>query len=376
MKKVLFIGPIGGYYGRDVEVNLVAQSLHNDFELAFFSTGQWQKKSSAIKGISNPKYSSLNSKLFKNPILYFFSLLSWIYNGFKIKVNNCLHNKINSKLIKKFKWDIVILKQQIQKHDIVFCFVQLSSSYLKEIIEISKKHNNKIIVRTTGTVYHLPLEKDTIKKVDLFLHHSNFNKNQLQKYIDHNYKIIDQSTGLESKLLKINPISTHRELVFGFLGRYDHVKGIDEIIEVAAELNIKLILAGDGMKKKHLNSKIINSSNITELGKLTYPEIDIFYQSIDIFLINSKHETGPLTGLEAMCSARFIISRKVGAMPKRLDNNPNKWIKSSLKAAIEEILRWDKQKISDIAMENRRIYMNNYRLHHIQKEYLQAIKSL
>lgn len=376
MKKVLFIGPIGGFYGRDIEVNLAAKSLFKEFEIVFFSTGHWQKNTTAINGISSPVYSSLDFELNKKPIIKLFTFLSWTYNRFKTKKIDYIKNKVNKKIIKKLKWDIKILEEQIAKCDTVFCFVQLSSNYLKDIIEISSKNNNNIIIRTTGTIYNLPLEINILEKVDLFIHHSIYNKNQLQKYINHKHKIIDQGCSLENKLLKINTINIDKELVFGFLGRYTNVKGIVEIIEVASDLNIKLVLAGDGFNKKELLKNIKSSSNIIDLGKLNYNEIYKFYNLIDVFLINSEHETGPLTGLEAMCAARFVISRKVGAMPKRLESNPNKWINSSLKAAVEEVLRWDKQKISDIANENRRIYMKNYRLHHIQKEYLKAIKSL
>ena len=63
MKRVLITGPIGGHYGRDIEVNLVAKSLYNHFELNFFSTGSWQNDSSAIRDLKKPKYSSLNFQL-------------------------------------------------------------------------------------------------------------------------------------------------------------------------------------------------------------------------------------------------------------------------------------------------------------------------
>lgn len=375
-KKVLFIGPIGGIYGRDVEVNLVAKSLMNEFDLAFFSTCYWQKNSTATKGISKPVYSSLALNLTKNPILYFFSRVSWVYNGFKTKYHNCLYNKINRRLIRKYEWDIKIMKQHIKKCDVVICFVQLGSKYLENIIEISKSNNIKIIIRPTGTIYDFPLEKNTLEKVDLFIHHSTFNKNRLKVYLDHPYKIIDQASGIEKKLLKIKPIKDNNELVFGFLGRYSDVKGIDEIVNVAEKLNIKLILAGDGIKKKVLLSKITNSPNITDLGQLNYTDVHKFFEKIDIFIINSKHETGPLTGVEAMCAARFIISREVGAMPKRLKSNTNKWIKSNLKTSIEDVLKWDKQKIINIGNENRKTYMTCYSLSHLQKKYLQAVKSV
>ncbi len=376
MKRVLITGPIGGHYGRDIEVNLVAKSLYNHFELNFFSTGSWQNDSSAIRDLKKPKYSSLNFQLLKNPIVFFFTCISWIYNGFKTQFNDCIYNKINKLFIKKYKWDEKILKSQIKQIDLVICFVQLSSKYLDELIYFSNTLNKRIVVRTTGTIQNTSLKLKTLENVDLFIHHSASNKNLLERHMSHRFKIIDQCTLLEEKLLSVSPLKDKDELVFGFLGRYNEIKGIDEIIKVAIELDLKLIIAGDGELKKAIKTKIENISNITDLGHLDYNSISNFFELIDIFIINSKHETGPLSGLEAMCAGRFIISRKVGAMPKRLENNNNQWIESNLKNSIHDVLKLDRKKIIKIGAENRKIYIDNYNLKHIQKEYLLAVKSL
>lgn len=376
MKKILFTGPIGGVYGRDIEANLVAKVLENHFELIFFSTGELSKNPVCIQEIKNAKIASLKQKLLRNPILLIFSVISWFTNGFKNTIIKYSKNRINVKLIKKYKWDINILEKQIKDIDLVICFVQLSSGYLSDIIELCEKHDVKIIIRTTGLIKECPIKLDLIKKVNLFIHHSRKNKDNLLKFCKHNYMIIDQSTSLEKKLLSLETISKKTKYIFGYAGRLEKDKGIQEIIDVSEKFKIKLIIAGDGSLKKLIKNKSDENNNITYLGYLNYNNLNEFFNKIDVFFINSKTETGPLTGLEAMCSSRFIITRKVGAMPDRLFNNKNIWIEDKIENSLNDFFKLDKEEIFAIAKKNREIYLNKYCLNIIQNKYLLSINNL
>lgn len=375
MKKILLIGPIGGRYGRDIEVNLVAKALYKKYDLSFFSTGIWSKNSSSIKGIKSPKYASLNSLLLRIPFLFVLTFTSYIHNNFKTRFEQCVYNKINSKLINKYNIVEKILYQQIKDKDIIICFVQLSSAYLKDIIEISKKNNSKVIIRTTGTINSLDISISTLKKVDLFIHHSEFNKKRLSNLFKHKNIIIDQASSIEKKLLEIKPIKIKDNITFGYIGRFNKLKRVDEIIDVAIQLNLNLVIAGNG-EDKDIFEKINKSNSIINLGFLEYNEINQFYNQIDILIINSEHETGPLTGLEAMCAGRYIISTKVGAMPERLKQNENTWIENDLSTTVNKFLRLDKNNIEKKALMNRNIYLKNYSLCKVQNKYINAIESI
>jgi glycosyltransferase involved in cell wall biosynthesis len=375
-KKVLITGPIGGIYGRDVEANLVAKALEKDYELSFFSTGIVSKNPICISGIKNAKITSIRAKYLNNPILLFFAIVSWFVNRFKHDLVTYSKNKINAKLIGKFNWDLKIIENQIKDKDVVICFVQLSSSYLSDIIKLCKKHNVKIVIRTTGFISSCPLNLDLVKQVDLFIHHSTSNKNNLEKFSQHNFVIIDQSTTLENKLVKINFNSKKNVYNFGYVGRLDSDKGILEIIEVAIKYHFKLIIAGDGELKNKIEQLCKQNDNISYLGHINFNELQNFYKEIDVFLINSKTETGPLTGLEAMCSSCFIISKKVGAMPDRLIDNENVWIVNGLENALKNFYKMDKDIIKNRAQKNKDIYLKNYSLKLIKNKYLSTINTL
>jgi glycosyltransferase involved in cell wall biosynthesis len=188
--------------------------------------------------------------------------------------------------------------------------------------------------------------------------------------------IIDQSTTLENKLVKINFNSKKNVYNFGYVGRLDSDKGILEIIEVAIKYHFKLIIAGDGELKNKIEQLCKQNDNISYLGHINFNELQNFYKEIDVFLINSKTETGPLTGLEAMCSSCFIISKKVGAMPDRLIDNENVWIVNGLENALKNFYKMDKDIIKNRAQKNKDIYLKNYSLKLIKNKYLSTINTL
>lgn len=376
MKKILITGPIGGIYGRDVEANLVAKALEKHYELSFFSTSIASKNTVSISEIKGAKITSLRVNYLKNPILLLFAIVSWFANRFKLDLVTYSKNKINAKLIRKFNWDLKIIENQIRDKDLVICFVQLSSSYLSDIIKLCKKHKVKIIVRTTGFISSCPIDLKLVEKVDLFIHHSLSNKNSLEKFSKHNYEIIDQSTSLENKLLHLKNITCKQNYVFGFIGRLSEEKGILEIIEIAINYKLKLLIAGDGELKDIIEKNIEKHDNINYLGHLDYNQLDRFYEEIDVFLINSKTETGPLTGLEAMCSSKFIISTKVGAMLDRLDGNENIWNEDDLEDSVKKFFKLKNKDIEEKSIRNREIYLSKYSLNKIKSNYLSTVNKL
>ena len=49
--KILLIGPIGDFGGREVEVNIIARALENDFNVSILSTGYMTADSFALKNL-------------------------------------------------------------------------------------------------------------------------------------------------------------------------------------------------------------------------------------------------------------------------------------------------------------------------------------
>ncbi|MFI1772226.1 glycosyltransferase [Thalassobellus citreus] len=136
----------------------------------------------------------------------------------------------------------------------------------------------------------------------------------------------------ESDLLKIpsKACVNDMNLVFGFLGRVASEKNILDMILLLDFLNnkkgfaCKLIIQGeatDHVYKEQVYKKVEElelSSFVTFNNYFIDPsETYEFYEKIDVFLVTSLWEGGPITALEAVAAGRFVLGYDIGAMRER-----------------------------------------------------------
>jgi glycosyltransferase involved in cell wall biosynthesis len=193
-----------------------------------------------------------------------------------------------------------------------------------------------------------------------------------------NITVIDQTTLLEERLLKL-PIHRKEQLVFGYLGRFSKEKGIIELLKIFNTINEKLIVAGSGPLLNEVEKAI--TPNITLLGMVTPKNLTEYYKKIDVLIIPSFEEAGPLVGIEAMAAGKIILSTKVGAMEDRLIKTENNfWFdikeQDSLKDLIHVILNKNDDQIVKIRKNVRRHYLENYSVNKISKSYINVFDKL
>jgi len=122
---------------------------------------------------------------------------------------------------------------------------------------------------------------------------------------------------------------SNRSFTFGLLSRFSREKRIELAISLIHNLtlsgfNPNLIIQGEGDNNYVLElEKLIEQyslrNNVTLIKRNISPSnTHLFYKNISFFLITSKFETGPLTGLEAMAAGVPVLSFDVGAMKERL----------------------------------------------------------
>jgi glycosyltransferase involved in cell wall biosynthesis len=106
-----------------------------------------------------------------------------------------------------------------------------------------------------------------------------------------------------------------RSIVVGTMGRLsDPRKGLSYFLEMARLLRAqrpeyRFVVAGDGEPGD------LGDANefVTCLGR--YPDPAEFYAGLDIFVLPSLSEGGPITVLEAMAMERPVVSTRVGMVP-------------------------------------------------------------
>lgn len=375
MKKILLIGPIGDYGGREIEASFIASTLSELYHVEICSTGRITKKSQVFDFNPQQKILSLPHLMLKKYLFFrviaFFSLIK---NNFKGSLSYYAKNQLSKKMgyEKKVK---SLLEDLIPEYDLIFICAQLGSAYIPEIVQIASKKNIKIVFRTTGVIENTAY--DYLDKVDCFLHHSMRNANR----IGYHYQLIDQCALNENSLIEI-PLANKKVKNFLTIARLIKEKNVDVVITAfiqAKAVGDKLYVVGDGPKKKDLMRLAANEKDIIFLGHVDNDKIAAYFAETDCLIVSHYDaETGPLTGIEAMAAGRIIISSKTGAMQERLpfsdfwfDNNAN-----DLAKQIKRVKKLDHNEIVDLSNAIRSRYMETYNKKEIGKSYLNSIKVL
>lgn len=380
MKKLLILGPIGDFGGREIEVNIISKALKNDFEVTLFSTGYMTEKSSALQGMSNINWScTLKNLVNDNFILSLFSKISKIINKGNLNYEAYLSNTISNFFfnVNYLIWQEI--EKQLKNTDVVILCVQLTSNFLPQIVEFCHLNNVKCLVRTTGTIGEIDLTTfDFLHQVDLFIHHSAKNANNLNTQILLPYVIIDQCALNEKSLLNLvhQPTSNLR---YGYIGRISEEKGIAEVADFFANKNYNFIIAGEGPQECKVQEIIKNCAYCSYIGAIENDKICNFFNQIDVLVISSYEESGPLVGLEAMAAGKLIISTNVGAMEDRLKYLKSFWFiredLSSLQNCINEIESMSAEELRIYSSANRLKYQKEYSFHAISLKFLDVLSS-
>lgn len=195
-------------------------------------------------------------------------------------------------------------------------------------------------------------------------------QNRLKTILDSNNIIVqDIIIANEKRLLQSN---SNRAYTFGILSRFSKEKRIELAISLIYNLtlsgfNPKLIIQGDGDENyvRQLEKLIEDYSlenHITLIKRNISPSIThLFYKNISFFLITSKFETGPLTGLEAMAAGVPVLSFDVGAMKERLGERTNLIVKDfdEMVGAAKNLMQLNDEEYHKLSDSIKQTYISN-----------------
>ena len=381
-QRLLIIGPLGDIGGRELETGFIAETFSEVYNVKIFSTGNLTSKSQIFDFVSQDQVMTLNGKILKkSPWFRALSYLSYLKSSKKKPLVNYTSNSLSKKMGYR-AFAISQIKDEIDKCDFIIICAQISSNYIKEVVEYANSNNKPVVLRTSATIKATDVvNKSWLNKINLFIHHSLSNAERLSSLENHNYVLIDQCTFKEVEMLKIEPANTFKRLLY--IGRLSSEKGIKELVEFFQnnEVDLDFKIVGDGDLFEVLNSYCDDLDNVHLLGYLNQNEILEHIRLADAIIIPSHEESGPLVGLEGMASARLILSTKVGAMSDRLEGSKNQfWFNindpQSLRKVIEDIKKFSASEIKGIAEGNRLKYLEKYKKSHIKSQYKNTIFNL
>ncbi len=227
---------------------------------------------------------------------------------------------------------------------------------------ISLQYTSFFILTYPGCVYFFPLfqfhnrNKKYVAKITMWhfkilseKHQVVYNKftnvlvfNEEQKLFWAQSNLLKKTIALdimilnESNLLSLpQKAFKHDVVVFGYLGRISREKNLEDMILLIDFLNnknqlkCKLIIQGSGelayLQELELLVAKWNLSHFVTFKKefINPTRTHIFYSLIDVFLVTSKIEGGPMTSLEAAAAGCYVMGYKIGAMQDRFGQFPN-----------------------------------------------------
>ncbi len=195
-----------------------------------------------------------------------------------------------------------------------------------------------------------------------------------KKDLIHYYHVKDANAIIFPNALPDTPVRNKRNnnKTIGFLGRLDHSKGVDILIDAFIKVSIKipgatLEIVGKGSRETELKKKIErsgNNSNIIFKGLIAYAEVLHFLSSVDIVVVPSRTDNLPTVVLESLSAGSPVIGSNSGGIPDIISDGWNGLLfeRENADELSEKIIMLlnDEQKRDEIGRNARKSFEKRY----------------
>ncbi len=114
------------------------------------------------------------------------------------------------------------------------------------------------------------------------------------------------------------------DAVVGALSRLEPEKGIDVLVDAAAELaarvpSLRVVIAGSGSQETKLRQRIAArglGDRVSLVGFVS--EVGDFLSCLDVYVQPSRSESSPLSVVEAMAMSLPVVASRVGGVPEQV----------------------------------------------------------
>lgn len=106
----------------------------------------------------------------------------------------------------------------------------------------------------------------------------------------------------------------------GYTGRHGHEKRLVDILEATAELDVGVVVAGDGPSRPRLQRRSSERDDVYFLGFLDRETLPTFYAALDAFVFPSPIETQGLVALEAIACGTPVAAADDGALSETVSD--------------------------------------------------------
>jgi glycosyltransferase involved in cell wall biosynthesis len=122
-------------------------------------------------------------------------------------------------------------------------------------------------------------------------------------------------------LTRFKPLDIPKEFDIIFVGKLEHQKNINLLLEVIKDINCKTLIIGKGSLKKEVLNAMQNSTNLTWLERVDNKDLPMYYNKSKCFILPSNYEGNPKVLLEAMACALPCIITEVPGIRECIQEN-------------------------------------------------------
>ena len=126
----------------------------------------------------------------------------------------------------------------------------------------------------------------------------------------------------------LRQLTRNRTLRILTVGRLEHVKGLDILMDACAllrdaDLDFTCDLVGDGSERAVLEERISQlglQDYVVLCGALPHEDVIKHYQKADLFVLSSRREGIPVSVMEAMATGLPVVATNVFGLPELVDD--------------------------------------------------------
>jgi len=165
-----------------------------------------------------------------------------------------------------------------------------------------------------------------------------------------------------------------------FVGRLEEQKNLFNLIRAISNLNIKLVIFGNGSQKKDLEnfSKQLKT-DVEFKGNIPNKDLPKEFNKSKLFILPSLYEGCPKVLLEAMACGLPVIGTNVYGTDEIIKHKENGYLcgtdSASIRKAITEVLN-DKKLQEKMGINTRKTILENFRLEKILEKEIKIYQTL
>ena len=130
------------------------------------------------------------------------------------------------------------------------------------------------------------------------------------------------------------------EKVLLFVGRVEPLKGLDLLVETAAQLeageeNVRMMVVGGGGPGEPETDRVRRLAEerqvdgmIDFVGRVNHDELPLYYNAADVCVVPSYYESFGLVALESMACGTPVVATRVGGLPTIVHHGHTGYLKS------------------------------------------------